>query len=149
MHYNGDDNTERKKMYHDLINFAAQGMTENAQFLLAIAVGIFAILVISITVNSHDKITLLDNAIWRQSISIQIIGIILSIAYLALVLFGIQTYVSRRLYEGMVGYYLKKLNEEWYYDDLKEIAKENKLANWVVRKIWTNSPERKEMYKGT
>jgi hypothetical protein len=35
MHYS-DDDAERKKMYHDLINFAAQGMTENAQFLLAI-----------------------------------------------------------------------------------------------------------------
>jgi len=49
----------------------------------------------------------------------------------------------------VVGYYLKKLNEEWYYDDLKGIAKENRLANWVVRNIWSNSRERREMYKGT
>lgn len=52
-------------------------------------------------------------------------------------------------HEGMVGYYLKKLNEDWYYDDLKNIVKQNRLANWVVKNIWTSSHERKEMFKGT
>jgi hypothetical protein len=32
-----------------------------------------------------------------------------------------------------MGDYLKKMNEEWYYNDIKEIAKENKIANLIVR----------------
>ena len=39
-----DNNREHKKEYHEFINFAIQGMGENAQFSLAIAVGIFGIL---------------------------------------------------------------------------------------------------------
>jgi hypothetical protein len=80
--------------------------------------------------------------------SIIMIGIILSIAYWALVLFGIQTYVSRRLFEGVMGDYLKKMNEEGYYNGIKEIAKENKLANLIFKKIWSSNHVRKERYKG-
>ena len=40
----------------------------------------------------------------------------------------------RRLYEGIMRNYLKKINEKWYYTD-KEIAKENKIANWIVKTI--------------
>ena len=76
------------------------------------------------------------------------IGIVLSIAYWALVLFGMQSYVTRRLCEGVMGDYLKRMNEEWYYNDLKEIAKENKLANWMVKVIWTSNHEREDRYKG-
>jgi ACR3 family arsenite efflux pump ArsB len=36
-----DNNNERKKIYPELINYATQGMGENAQFSIAIAVGIF------------------------------------------------------------------------------------------------------------
>ena len=75
-------------------------------------------------------------------------GIVLSIAYWALVLFGIQSYVSRRLFEGVMGDYLKKMNEEKYYNDIKEIAKENKLANWMFKDIWSSNHERKDRYKG-
>ena len=76
------------------------------------------------------------------------IGIVLSIAYWALVLFGMQSYVTRRLFEGVMGNYLKRMNEEWYYNDIKEIAKENKLANWMVKVIWASNHERKNRYKG-
>jgi hypothetical protein len=41
-----DNNNEHKKVYHELINFATQGMGENAQFSIAIAVGVFGILAI-------------------------------------------------------------------------------------------------------
>ena len=46
---------ERKKAYHELINFATQGMSENAQFSIAIAVGIFGILAIFATIDNYDK----------------------------------------------------------------------------------------------
>jgi hypothetical protein len=68
--------------------------------------------------------------------------------YWALVHFGIQTYISRRLFEGVMGNYLKKMNEEKYYNDIKEVAKENKLANWMFKVIWSSNHERKDRYKG-
>ena len=49
-----NNNRERKKAYHELINFAIQGMGENAQFSIAIAVGIFGILAIFVTINNRN-----------------------------------------------------------------------------------------------
>ncbi|MDQ3869910.1 MAG: hypothetical protein M3250_10205 [Thermoproteota archaeon] len=59
-----------------------------------------------------------------------------------------QSYVTRRLFEGVMGNYLKRMNEEWYYNDIKEIAKENKLANWMVKVLWASNHGRKDRYKG-
>jgi len=143
-----DNDREHKRGYHELINFAIQGMSENAQFSVAIAVGIFGILAIFASIHDHDNYNFWENALWMQPLRVVMIGIVLSIAYWALVLFGIQSYVSRRLFEGTMGDYLKKMNEERYYNNIKEIAKENRLANWMVRKIWSSNHERKDRYKG-
>ena len=59
-----------------------------------------------------------------------------------------QSYVTRRLFESLTGDYLKKMNEEGYYNDIKEIAKENKLANWMFKTIWSSNHERNDRYKG-
>jgi hypothetical protein len=64
-----------------------------------------------------------------------IYGIILSVAYWALVLFGFQSYLSRRLFEGLIGYYQKSTHEEWY-EDIEKIAGENRLTDIMVKKIW-------------
>ena len=107
-----NNDRERKKAYHELINFAIQGMGENAQFSIAIAVGIFGILAIFATINNRDdeisQDPFLKNALWTKSIWIRIVGIVLSIAYWALVLFGMQSYVTRLLYEGIMGDYRKR-----------------------------------------
>ena len=149
---NNNDREHNKKEHHEPINLAIQGMSENAQFSIAIAVGIFGILGIFVMINPHDKDTTQDpfwkNALWTKPQWIWITGIVLSIAYWALILFGIQSYIARRLFEGVMGKYLKKTNEEWYYDDIKEIAKENKLANLTFNIIWSSNYERKDRYKG-
>jgi protein-S-isoprenylcysteine O-methyltransferase Ste14 len=93
-----ENNNKHKKEYHELINFATQGMGENAQFSIAIAVGVFGILAIFVTINPHNDIKtqdpLLKNALWTKSGWIRTAGIVLSIAYWALILFGIQSYVT-------------------------------------------------------
>jgi hypothetical protein len=63
-------------------------------------------------------------------------------------LFGIQSYITRRLFEGFTGDYLKKMNEERHYNNIEEIAKENKLANWMFNIICSSNHERKDRYKG-
>jgi hypothetical protein len=50
----GNNGAEQKKIYHEFINFVIQGMSENAQFSLAIAVGIFGILSIFVMINPCD-----------------------------------------------------------------------------------------------
>ncbi len=130
-----DNNGEHNKIYHESINFAIQGMNENAQFSVAIAVGIFGILAIFATIDDYDDKDAQNifgkTVLWTHPLSIQIIGIVLSIAYWALVLFGIQSYVARRVFEEVMADHLKKMNEEQYYKDIIEIAKENKLANFL------------------
>lgn len=50
-----DNNGEHaKKAYRESINFAIQGMSENAQFSIAIAVGIFGILSIFVSLDTHN-----------------------------------------------------------------------------------------------
>jgi hypothetical protein len=83
-----------------------------------------------------------------QHQSIQAIGAVLSIVYWALVLFGIQSYVGCRIFEGLVGNYLKKKNQEKYFNDIGEIAKENKFANLLYNIIWSSNHDRKDRYKG-
>jgi hypothetical protein len=48
------NNDEHKKVYHESINFAMQGIRENAQFSIAIAVGIFGILSIFVSLDNHS-----------------------------------------------------------------------------------------------
>jgi hypothetical protein len=69
-------------------------------------------------------------------------GIVLSAAYWALVLFGFQSYITRRLFEGLMGYYVKDMHE-----DITRIASENRLANWMVKRIWASNYEKKDRYK--
>ena len=77
------------------------------------------------------------------------VGIVLSIAYWALVsLWNPKLYYTRRLFEGITRDYLKKMNEERHYNNIEEIPKENKLANWMLNIIWSSNHERKDRYKG-
>ena len=97
---------ERKREYPEVINYSIQAMSESAQFSIAIAVGIFGILAIFVSLDTHKGLTpedgLTEKALWTQPKWIQTVGIVLSIAYWALVLFGIQSYLTRRLFEGVV-----------------------------------------------
>ena len=40
------------------------------------------------------------------------------------------------------------MNEEWFDNDIREIAKENKLANWIVKNIWLINKKGNRRYKG-
>jgi len=75
-----DDPAEERKRLTEKINFAIQGMSENAQFSIAIAVGVFGILVIFVTINDHKGESQTDsiwnNALWTKSIWVRITGII-------------------------------------------------------------------------
>ena len=147
-----NDNGKRKMAYHESINFAMQGMGENSQFTVAIAIGVFGILAIFVSLDTHKCMTTEDifwkNALLTQPQWIWLTDTVLSIAYWALVLFGIQSYVGRHIFEGLMGDYLRKKNEEEYFNDIGETAKENKLSNLIFKKIWSSNHEKKERYRG-
>jgi hypothetical protein len=46
---------------------------------------------------------------------------------------------------GLVGYYQKITHEEWY-NDIKKIAEENKLADVMVKKIWASNYDKSSRY---
>jgi hypothetical protein len=63
---NNNDGHEHKKelqQYHEPINFATQGMSDYAQFSIAIAVGVFGILATFATINDHD-----NNDFWKNAL---------------------------------------------------------------------------------
>jgi hypothetical protein len=62
-----DDGGERKKVYDEFINFATQGMGENAQFSVAIAVGIFGILAIFVSLDTHKNMTA-EDMFWKNAL---------------------------------------------------------------------------------
>ncbi|PWU79702.1 MAG: hypothetical protein DLM72_16090 [Candidatus Nitrosopolaris wilkensis] len=76
-------------------------------------------------INHHDitqkQELKFGNSVWTKGWWTAVYGTILSIAYWALVLFGFQSYITRRLFEALVGYYQKTTPEEWY-DDIKRIV---------------------------
>jgi hypothetical protein len=146
-----DSFDERKTSISERVRLAQQGAAENAQFSIAIAVGIFAILTMFLMINHHSILNSLDdkeehlglgNSFWNKGSWTFAEGTILSIAYWALVLFGLQSYISRRLFEGLIGYYVKDM-----YEDITRIAAENKLANWMVKRIWASNDEKNDRYK--
>jgi hypothetical protein len=145
-----DSFDEEKRGINERIKFAQQGAAENAQFSIAVAVGIFAMTVF-LMINHHvilsvdiDKKEQLDlgNSFWNKGSWTFAEGTILSIVYWALVIFGFHSYISRRLFEDLMGYYVKDT-----YEDITIIAAENKLANWMVKRIWTSNYEKKDRYK--
>jgi hypothetical protein len=147
------DSNEQKKRNSEKINFAQQGATENAQFMIAITVGIFGILTMFLMINHDDtahKVNLglkLQNGFLGKGLWAIAEGTILSIAYWALVLFGFQSYITRRMFEGLMGYYVNNMYPEWYDEDIKNIAKENKLAKWMVENIWASGDSKRYRYK--
>jgi hypothetical protein len=89
---------------------------------------VLGVLAIFVILNSHNGLKsgdeLTKKALWTQPVWIQTVATVLSIAYWALVLFGIQSYLARRLFEGIIERYRKKMNEKRYYDNIRAIAKE-------------------------
>jgi hypothetical protein len=63
-----NNNGERKKIYHELINYAIQGMSENAQFSIVIAVGIFGILAIFVELDIHSDGETAQDSFWKNAL---------------------------------------------------------------------------------
>jgi hypothetical protein len=147
-----DNDNERKIAYPEVINYSIRAMSENAQFSIVIAVGIFGVLAIFVILDSHNGLKsgdeLTKKALWTQPVWIHTVAIVLSIAFWALVLFGIQSYLARRLFEGIVGRYRKRMNEESYYDDIRAIAKEKNCQLDGQDHRASNYEKKKNRYKG-
>ena len=109
-----DPYEQNRRRNTEKINFATQGMSESTQFTIAVAVGIFGILALFLMINHHDKGLELTwgNSVWTKGWWGIVYGTTLSVAYWALVLFGFQSYLTRRLFEALIGYYQKSTHED-------------------------------------
>lgn len=72
------------------INFAVQGMAESGSFWNP-----YLVFYDAYGKPFRVRRRLMDNDLWYN----------ITVAYWALVLFGFQSYLSRRLFEGLIGYY--------------------------------------------
>jgi hypothetical protein len=72
----------------------------------------------------------------------------LSIAYWAVVVLGLSCYIFRRLFEGLLDGYTK-IGYPEYENEIRELAKRNKLTHSVVKALWpTNASKRGEKFRG-
>jgi hypothetical protein len=107
---------------------------------IAVAIGFFGILTIFITINGQS---------WTNNTNVlNAAKIILSIAYWGIVILGLSCYIFRRLFEGLMNEYTKSGYPE-YENEIREIAKRNKLTNLLIKILWpTPTTEARRKYKG-
>jgi hypothetical protein len=72
-----DNNREHKKEYHELINFAIQGMSEECSVFHHNSGRSFWNLAIFVSINDHYDLDMSKNALWMKPLSIKMIGIVL------------------------------------------------------------------------
>jgi uncharacterized membrane protein YdjX (TVP38/TMEM64 family) len=111
-----------------------QAMADNAQVAVAVAIGIFGILAIFITINGIDNLLTMDTNLLFAAV------VILSIAYWGIIILGLACYIFRRLFEGLMNEYTKTGYPE-YENEIRQIAKRNKLTN-LLKVLWPNTASR-------
>ena len=123
------DSDDQKKRNGEKANIAIQAMADNAQVTIAVAIGIFGILAIFITINGQSSSWTKDANLLPAAV------VILSIAYWGIVILGLSSYIFRRLFEGLMNEYTKTGYPE-YENEIRQIAKRNKLTHLLIKVLW-------------
>ncbi|MGD1836764.1 MAG: hypothetical protein ACPKPY_01735 [Nitrososphaeraceae archaeon] len=114
---------------------SSRGFSEASNYSLTVAIGIFAILIIFLTIDqvSGKHIGLLDyeemNYDWRFYSKI-----ILSISYFSIVLLGAVSFVASRIFSVMTDSYLLDIKSS-YLNELKTVLNQYKLFR-ILNRIW-------------
>jgi hypothetical protein len=135
-------NSEDQRRSGEKANLAIQAMADNAQVAVAVAIGIFGILAIFITINALDSPLTMDTNLLIAAV------VILSIAYWGIVILGLTCYIFRRLFEGLMNEYTKTGYPE-YENEIRQLARRNKLTNLLIKVLWPNTASQIGLkYKG-
>jgi hypothetical protein len=135
-------NSEDQRRSGEKANLAIQAMADNAQVAVAVAIGIFGILAIFITINALDSPLTMDTNLLIAAV------VILSIAYWGIVILGLACYIFRRLFEGLMNEYTKTGYPE-YENEIRQLAKHNTLTRLLIKVLWPNTASQVGVkYKG-
>lgn len=108
---------------HDLLEIGLQGMTDHSQIAVAVAIGIFGILAVLAALKTVGH----DNEFWFF-----VANVILTIAYIGLVLLGVVSMAHHRVYSLVVSAYMKE-KHGGFEDKLKSYAKDNWFSRISLR----------------
>ena len=132
------DSEDQKKRNGEKANIAIQAMADNAQVTIAVAIGIFGILAIFITINDQPITINGQPSSWTKNANLLPAAvIILSIAYWGIVILGLSCYIFRRLFEGLMNEYTK-IGYPEYENEIRQIAKRNKLTHLLIKVTMAN-----------
>jgi Ca2+/H+ antiporter len=120
---------DSKERIRDKMNFATQGVMDNSNFSIAIAVGIFAVLTLFIQITEPQ--------LKWDILTIWIARITLSVAYWVLILMGLVAHAHHRMYNAVLENYIRNDYVD-YQEDLRNVAKKNRIISWTVNFLWLN-----------
>jgi hypothetical protein len=123
---------DSKERIRDKMQFAIQGITDNSQIGIAIAVGIFGVLTLFVQINDKDTRSELDTNVYN------LIRIALGITYWVLIAIGLGAHANHRMYSAILENYIKNEYTD-YQEDVRNVTKKNRFISWALKISWLNT----------
>lgn len=123
------DSSERVK---EKIQFAIQGVMDSSNFAIAIAVGIFGVLTLFMQTSEANLDAI---ASWTARIA-------LSVAYWVLILMGLVSHASNRMYNAVIEKYIENHYSD-YKEDLQRAMRGNRIMSWTINLLWLNKSSKR------
>ena len=125
-----------------------QGAADMSQVTVAVAIGLFGILAIFVTIKTMLGVGVFDDGWWwTKDLWRLATAVTLSAAYLGLVLLGLVCYLWRRQFEAIFDEYLD-IGYTKYQKDLRRVSKANWLTNTMIRIGSAPETAEKRRYNG-
>ncbi|WP_337863402.1 hypothetical protein [Nitrososphaera sp.] len=138
----GDGKSLKGSKDDELLQIGLQGMTDNAQMAIAVAIGIFGVLAISVE---------LDQLISYNAYFLLPAKVILSVAYFGLVLLGVVYMAHHRLFNMMIADYSKKKelqdnDKRLSYEAVIRSYSDNPFSRMALKYLWTPKEYNKKIF---
>jgi hypothetical protein len=123
------DKSDSNDPIRNRLSFITQWISDLSQLSLAVAIGLFGILAISVGI---DQVIGYHTGLWEWKHMVKLweflSKIILLVAYFALVIVGATCILQHKLYSLLQEKYISKYQED-LINDMKEVVK----LNWILR----------------
>jgi hypothetical protein len=117
---------------NEKMQLAQQGVMDNSNFAIAIAVGIFGVLTLFVQISERE---------WPFP-TVWVVWITLTVAYWVLIVLGMVAHAHHRMNVAIIETYIKK-----HYSDYKEDMISATKGNWImtlaIKDFWLDKPTEK------
>jgi hypothetical protein len=114
------------------MQLAQQGVMDNSNFAIAIAVGIFGVLTLFVQIAGHKPLFPIDLIIW----------ITLTVSYWVLIVLGMVAHAHHRINVAIIETYIKGHYQQ-YKEDMKNATKGNWIMTLAIKRFWLDKPTEK------